>query len=302
MKIKTVFLLLSVMTSAVLPRYLSAEENRELEPYAVLDHKGLLPEGSTLLKSRQYKNIFWTINDSGNTPHLFAFGQDGSLVHPVSVENPTGTYRGILVKNAGNRDWEAVAADDSGNLIICDSGNNKNRRRDLAVYVVPEPDPYSAYETLPAVKIEFSYRDQKKFPPEKKNFDSEACFWNKGHLYLLTKHRYDTDTKLYRFEDLDPSRQHILKKVEKTNMGGMVTDAAISPDGRYLAVLTYYGITLFEISYGRNSKIKYFKKPVKYPFSAGQCEGVEFEDAENISVSNEKGQLFRIPLRDILKI
>jgi hypothetical protein len=90
--------------------------------------------------------------------------------------------------------------------------------------------------------------------------------------------------------------------VEKTNIGGMVTDAAISPDGRYLAVLTYYGITLFEISYGRNRKIKYFKKPVKYLFSAGQCEGVEFEDAENISVSNEKGQLFRIPLRDILKI
>ena len=281
---------------------LSAEENKEIEPYAVLEHKGLLPEGSTLLKSRQYKNIFWTFNDSGKTPHLFAFRQDGSLVQPVSAENSTGTYHGILVRNAGNRDWEAAAADDSGNLIICDSGNNKNRRRDLAVYIVPEPDPYSAYETLPAVKIEFSYRDQKKFPPEKKNFDSEACFWNKGHLYLLTKHRYDTDTKLYRFEDLDPSRQHILKKVEKTNIGGMVTDAAISPDGRYLAVLTYYGITLFEISYGRNSKIKYFKKPVKYLFSAGQCEGVEFEDAENISVSNEKGQLFRIPLRDILKI
>jgi hypothetical protein len=302
MKNKIFFILLCVAVFSVCLTPLSAEENREIEPYAVLEHKGLLPEGSTLLKSRQYKNIFWTFNDSGNTPHLFAFGQDGSLVQPVSAENSTGTYHGILVRNAGNRDWEAAAADDSGNIIICDSGNNKNRRRDLAVYIVPEPDPYSAYETLPAVKIEFSYRDQKKFPPEKKNFDSEACFWNKGHLYLLTKHRYDTDTKLYRFEDLDPSRRHILKKVEKTNIGGMVTDAAISPDGRYLAVLTYYGITLFEISYGRNSKIKYFKKPVKYPFSAGQCEGVEFEDAENISVSNEKGQLFRIPLRDILKI
>ena len=298
MKNKTV--LLSLLAFAVCPAFSSAEENKEIKPYAVLEHKGLLPEGSTLLKSRRHKDVFWSLNDSGNTPHLFAFGTDGSLIQP-SVPLSAGKYRGIFVNGAENRDWEAAAADDSGNIIICDSGNNKNRRKNLAVYIVPEPDPYTEAETLPAQKIEFSYRDQKAFPPKKKNFDSEACFWNKGHLYILTKHRYDTDTKLYRFDNLDLSKRHVLKKIEKTNIGGMVTDAAVSPDGKYLAVLTYYGITLFEISYGRGGKIKYFRKPVKYPFSAGQCEGLEFENADNIAVSNERGQLFRIPLKDVLK-
>lgn len=87
--------------------------------------------------------LFWTHNDSGHTPHLFAVAEDGSLVARLRVAG------------AQNVDWEDMAAapcpveggaGDAGAavgagrcLYIGDVGDNRERRPALDLYRIPEP-------------------------------------------------------------------------------------------------------------------------------------------------------------------
>ena len=120
----------------------------ELLPYGKIEIPALR-EGSALLRSRRYEGVYWSLNDSRNGAVLFAFDRDGRPVRPAGAE---GAYAGVAVTGAENRDWEALAADDAGNLYIGDAGNNSNKRRDLAVYIVPEPDPRVSTFTAAARK------------------------------------------------------------------------------------------------------------------------------------------------------
>lgn len=266
-----------------------AKQPEELTPYSKITDLNLIPENSALFKSKKFKDVFWTLNDSGNTPNIYALNSYGQLITPVLS---SGKYKGISVTGANNKDWEALTGDDKGNLIICDSGNNKNKRKKLAVYIVPEPNPYTDVKTVEAKKIEFAYPDQKDFPPKQKNFDSEACFYFEGKLYLLTKHRSDTFTKLYMFKKLDFEEKEILHYAGKFDAGAMVTGAAISDDENKLAILTYEGVYLFENIKGK--KNIFSVKPLHYVFSAGQCEGITFETSDTLIIANEDNSLYRI--------
>ncbi|MCR4820306.1 MAG: hypothetical protein K5838_04185 [Elusimicrobiales bacterium] len=283
-----------LMPNVFFPSAIEAEEASRLSPYSILRDNGLLPEGSAFFKSPNLENVFWAVNDSKNAPALFAFDASGEMILPDNNVS-SQPYKGITVSNASNRDWEALAGDDKGNIIICDAGNNKNMRKDLAVYLLPEPDPRVDLASKPAEKIFFSYPDQKKFPPKKKNFDSEACFWHDGHLFLFTKNRADSKTKLYRFPSLNPKKKQVLKLIGSFETGGMVTDAAVNASGNRIAVLTYYGAYLLEK--GKKKKILSWHRKF-YPFSAGQCEGITFADDETLLITNENRNIYRISVSD----
>jgi hypothetical protein len=272
-------------------RLLAFDDRPELRPYARLDSR-LVGESSAFLKSPSLAGVYWTLNDSGNTPALFAFTRDGKPVKPDSEAGPD--YKGVLVSSAANADWEALAADWQGNLIIADSGNNRNRRRNLAVYIIPEPDPAQALVSAPARKVLFRYPDQEAFPPKQMNFDAESLFWAGGRLYLVTKHRSDTRAKLYRFDSLEPGAVRTLKLVSSFDAKAMATDAAVTPDGKKLALLTYDGIWLFEKPKASDD---YFSgKKSRFAFGAGQCEGITFDGPDTLLVSNEDRELFEIKL------
>ncbi|HNW43409.1 MAG TPA: hypothetical protein PKI19_02825 [Elusimicrobiales bacterium] len=267
------------------------DDRPELQPYALLEGK-LAGESSAWLKSPSLKNVYWTLNDSGNAPVIFAFTRDGKLIKPEAAAD--AAYKGVVVSGAANRDWEALAADDKGNLIVGDIGNNRNRRKNLAVYIVPEPDPWQEQVSSAAQKVMFRYPDQENFPPAEMNFDAEALFWSGGRLHLLTKHRSDTRTRLYRFESLEPGSTQTLKLVSSFDVKAMATDAALSPDGKKLAVLTYDGAWLFEKP-GKTDN--YFSGAGRrFAFGAGQCEGLTFDGPDTLLVSNEGGELFEIKL------
>ena len=51
-------------------------------------------------------------------------------------------YPGVRLDGAANFDWEDIAIDGE-TLYVPDMGNNGNARRDLGVYVLPEPNPAS---------------------------------------------------------------------------------------------------------------------------------------------------------------
>ncbi|MFQ5602087.1 MAG: hypothetical protein ACE5HS_02320 [bacterium] len=276
MKINLWFWLCAVAT------LLTCKSNTDIawQPVARFENPEI-KESSGLVKSRQFKNVFWTHNDSGNDSRIFATTQTGEFIGNIRIED------------AENIDWEDIAVDDSGHLIIGDFGNNANDRQDLAIYVIEEPDPSKAKVARVSKRIPFSYPDQKQFPnPQNMNFDCEAAFWANGHLYLLTKHRSNHRTKLYRFNQLVDNQKQILSKIGEFEIDGMVTAADVSPNGSRLAILCYEYIYLFEKPKDSDN---YLAGPHKKILLEGrQSEGICF-DGSDIVFTNEQAEIYRLP-------
>lgn len=247
---------------------------------------GMLPqvvnESSGLVGSSD-GTFMWTHNDSGDTARIFAIDFRGRLLGEVAI------------RDAMSSDWEAVTIDDAGRLLIGDIGNNENQRRDLMIYVIPEPRP-SMTEASAVERIHFRYPEQRSFPDRDRfNFDAEALFWWNGRLFVLTKHRSDQDTVLYMFPRLSAGIDPVdLEKVSQATMGSMVTDAAVSPDGTHLAVLTYAGITIFELPEDGWDLLAQPVKRIDFDTSVSQqCEGLAWV-GDSLYMSNEQRYLYRL--------
>ncbi|MDR1818067.1 MAG: hypothetical protein LBR07_07890 [Puniceicoccales bacterium] len=205
----------------------------------------LVPECSGLAPSRRRAGVFWTHGDSGNPAVLFAVRADGSLVRPRGAG---ANWRGLPVRGAKNTDWEAVATDGAGRLVIGDIGNNHSARRDLSLLVLDEPDPLAAAAPVaPLRKIRVRHAAQKKIPDSpKRRFDCESLFFWDGAAHVFTKRWSDTWTVLCRLR-LERPDAGVFEPVATFDAGGMVTDAAVSPDGRFLGVLTYHRLWVFAL-------------------------------------------------------
>ncbi len=261
-----------------------------------------IAENSSLENCQKRKNTFWTINDSASGPYLFAVTAEGTVIKPKSGAD---SYRGIRLTGRRNIDWEAVAADESGNLIIADIGNNESNRRNLCFYIVPEPNP-DAEKADSSRKISFYYPNQDRFPDPSKNFDAESCFALNGQIYFFTKHWTNTETVLWRVNPQTEAYQAAVP-VARFDARGLVTDAALSPKRDRLAVLTYHAVWVFELpqpdTRGKRDEKHFFQKPrfrkISVPFTDWQIEGIAFIDDSTLLVSSESGALFRLPIAEI---
>lgn len=220
---------------------------------------------------------YLTHNDAGNRPYLYKLDKSGKVVSVIKLKLP-------------NVDWEDITRDDKGYVYIADSGNNSNRRKQMAVYKVniENPDQIEA--------IRYTYTDQKEYPPSKKdwNFDSEAIFWANGSLYLISKDRGRGETaKIYKLPDKGGTYQAKLTGQHK--LKAQVTGADISPDGNTVVLLSEEKIHFFtefdsseEFYTGqyRSQKLK----------GAGQTEGIAFEDDQTLVITSEGGNLYRFKL------
>jgi len=297
MKIKFVTLVLLFITFGLSAQVIKVKvpsmPTDTLEAYTKFSEQEI-DESSTIVKSRNFPNLFWTLNDSGDSARIFPFNADGEAYYP-EWDSSTSEIR---IPDAVNIDWESMTADDKGNLIIGACGNNTNMRRDLALYVVPEPTPTQANKTRVLKTIFFRYPDQEEYPPKKTNFDCEAIFFAKGKYYLLSKHRSDSHTKLYRMDKMKPDEINELTLISEFDIQGMVTDADASVDGNRLAILTYNNVWVFEADLPEDfftGKISYKK------ISAKQCEAICF-DNEDLLITNEQTEIFRLPISALKKI
>lgn len=247
-------------------------------------------EPSGLVRSRRHPGVFWTHGDSGCPRVIHAVSGDGALV------------RSVLVEGGSCIDWEDIAADDEGNLYIADIGNNANRRRDLAIHRLPEPDPNTASTARADRSYRFRYADQKAYPdPAQRNFDAEAIFWARGDLFLLTKHRGDHRTNLYRIPEEASEKEVELRPIgsfhvggEGLKFGGMVTGADATPDGRHLAVLTYHALFVFERTEGLDPYLSNLVNRIDLDMERmQQIESVAW-DGWSILIGNEDRELFRL--------
>ena len=266
-----------------------------LRPIGRLDFTPI-EESSGLVKSRKYPGVFWTHNDSGDSARIFAVTKNGKIIRPPDNID----YQGISVYSADNIDWEDIALDQKGNLILGDFGNNRNDRRNLSIYIIPEPDPQKEYTVKVKERLRFNYPDQREFPSRQENFDAEAMFAAHGNIYLLTKHRSDKQTKLYRIDRHEKRRILTLTLMDVFDIGGQVTAADVSIDDRRLVVLTYNAIWLFDQPDGSEH---YFDGSISWsPIYAGQCEAVCFVDDRTILITNEERQIFEVKLAELISL
>jgi hypothetical protein len=101
-------------------------------------------ESSGLAASQRKPNRFWTHNDSGGQPLLFAFDNQG---------RSTGR---LELKGIGADDWEDMASFVDGErprLLVADCGDNQRRRSSITLYLMDEPDP-DAVDTVDARLLE----------------------------------------------------------------------------------------------------------------------------------------------------
>jgi hypothetical protein len=256
---------------------------------------GPVKENSGIVKSRNHENLFWMHNDSGDEPRVYPVRRDGSV---YVAERYGPDQPGALIAGAINVDWEDIAVDSQSQLIIADSGNNGSDRRDLVLYILPEPSP-TAGRTTWLRRVFFRYPDQSQIPAPKENFnfDCEAIFTLGERIYLLSKHRSDTRTTLYRFH---PDRWReaevdTLELVDRFELYDQATAADATPDGKRLLVCTYHSLWLFDVEdpdqplRGRVAWLPYEGRE--------EVEAACFADDTTILIADEAtGELFEIPI------
>jgi len=242
----------------------------------------LVKECSGMVQSLRYSGIFWVLGDGGSGAAIVPVTADGKLAR--------GWTGPVAVTGCKNFDWEDLALDDRGNLIIADVGNNSGRRKQLMLHFTPEPRP-GVRSIVPTRSLRVHYADQKEASPD---YDCEAVFSAGGRIYLLTKHRTDSRTRLYRLEGDSTKNSNPLRLVDSFDIGGMVTAADASPNGKMVAVLTYTALWVFE--YDRASGSIFRKGVRKTPIFAWQAEAVAWDGNDSLVIGNESGQLFRVAL------
>jgi hypothetical protein len=236
-----------------------------------------LDEPSGLLVSKKYPNILWSHNDSGDKARLYAL--DSKTLKLVKK---------IKIKKADNIDWEDITYH-KGNIVIGDFGNNKNKRKDLTLYTIKEPNPYTDKKAKVIKTQTFIFSDQKTSRLKRKNFDCEAMFSFNDELYLLTKHRADNNTTLYHLKG------SCAEKIVSFPLDRRVTGA--DSDGKQIVILTYGSLYLFE---PKKIDSNFFKDGFrsKELEHVGQVEGVAL-DGKALHVISEEGKLYSLHVRDL---
>jgi len=254
-----------------------------LEPSGHIPHTAG-SEISGLARSPGRKNLYWAINDSGNPPEILPLRANGEI---ASVSG-----KGIRIPSASNIDWESLAIDASGNIYVCDVGDNFSRRTRLRIYMVPEPSPEAASTDSPKI-VDIRYPEKSTQNPPPLIHDCEAAFFFRGKLFLLTKRLQDAATALYRLDAMKTGSVNTLTYRDSFPIEGYVTGADISPDGNILAVLTYNTLWLFHDFRGDDF---FGGKKTAVPLKgAGQIESIVFSGYRSLLLVNEtRNEIFSI--------
>jgi hypothetical protein len=199
-----------------------------------------ISESSGLVASRTTPGAYWTHNDSGDGPFIYAFDTRGESF---------GTFR---VTGAEARDWEDIAAGpgpqpNKSYLYIGDIGDNDGVRPEVIVYRVPEPVLAAATRqftkkrpgsTEPADAIRLKYPDGKH--------DAEALLVHPrtGNIYIVTKVAIANPSVYEAVAPFTSGQSITMRKIGEVHVpslfGGVITGGNISPDGKRVALCDYF--------------------------------------------------------------
>ncbi|NNE78331.1 MAG: hypothetical protein HKN31_14810 [Pricia sp.] len=223
----------------------------------------------------------WFIEDRGNGDNLYKVDFKGKFLKKLEV------------KNAKNRDWEDLTKDGEGNLYIGDFGNNSNNRKDLTIYILPNPETEPG-DKIDAEKIAFTYPEQKKYPPKKEErfYDAEAFFHYADHLYIFTKNRanpFSGESLVYKVPaEKGNYKAELVGKLKTCSDWDtcQITSADISTDGKTIVLLGYgklWLITDFNSDQFTQGNVQEYDLGIRT-----QLESVCFIDESRLLLSDEE--------------
>jgi hypothetical protein len=197
-------------------------------------------ESSGLVASRTTPGAYWTHNDSGDGPFIYAFDTRGDSL---------GTFR---VNGAQARDWEDIAAGpgpqaNKSYLYIGDIGDNDGVRSEVVVYRVAEPVLSGATRNFTKKRpgsTESADAIRLKYPDGKHDAEALLVHPRTGNIYIVTKVLI-ANPGVYEAAAPFTSGQSItMRRIGEVHVpslfGGVVTGGNISPDGRHVALCDYF--------------------------------------------------------------
>lgn len=197
-----------------------------------------ISESSGLVASRSTPGAYWTHNDSGDGPFIYAFNTRGDSL---------GVFQ---VTGAQNRDWEDISIGpgpqrDKSYLYIGDIGDNDQQRSEVIVYRVAEPVLNNNKSTKrrpgvtePAEAIRLRYPDGKH--------DAEALLVHptSGNIYIVSKVVLVNPVVYEAAAPFDSGKLITMRRIGEVRvpsiLGGVITGGSISPDGHRVALCDYF--------------------------------------------------------------
>ncbi|WP_291868661.1 hypothetical protein [Maribacter sp.] len=266
-----------IITTIFLISIVSCINNKKLT--VITDLPKQLTENSGIVSFNE--NFVWFVEDGGNADKIYQTNFKGKITNTLEI------------KNAKNKDWEDLTKDNKGNVYIGDIGNNENKRKDLVIYKIANPEKEKGNK-IEAEEIKFYYPEQKKFPPKKKHlfYDSEALFYKDHYLYLVTKNRaHPFNGKAFVYKIPATKGNHEAQLVDTFNICQdwntcQITSADISPDSTQLVLLSYG--KLFVVSDFTGDEFSKGKIKVIDLGTTNQLESVCFLNKNTLLLSDEK--------------
>lgn len=179
-----------------------------------------IAESSGITRSTVHDGVFYTHNDRGSAPDIFAVDRTGT--------------RAVLEVDVPALDWEDIASTPDGRIWVADIGDNDKVRSSVSLVVVDEPDVLVS-ALIPATTYELSYPDGPH--------DAEALLIDPGsrRVYIVTK--AERRGRIYAAPaELDPRGNNVLELVGFAPNN--ITAGDFSPDGS-MAVLRNQGKAFF---------------------------------------------------------
>jgi hypothetical protein len=197
-------------------------------------------ESSGLVASRTTPGVFWTHNDSGDGPFIYAIGTEGESV---------GVWR---VTGAEAVDWEDISIGPGpvagrSYLYIGDIGDNSSARKEFVVYRVLEPRPALADQESSKSKpriTESAEAIRLRYPDGKHDAEALLVDPKGGNIYIVTKVALQNPTIYEAIAPLNSANPITMRSLGELKVpspfGGIITGGSVSPDGKRIALCDYF--------------------------------------------------------------
>lgn len=218
-------------------------------------------EASGLAASALHAGVYYTHNDSGDTPRFFAIDDEGK---------DHGTFN---ILGAQARDWEDMARGPceragSSCLYFADIGDNDSVRKSYTVYRVAEPKELGpgGHSVMKAEGFLFQY------PDGAHNAETLLVHPQTGEVFVVTKSA--RGSQLYKFPmPLDTSKTATLTLVGDVTVPGLmplVTGGDLSPAGDGVLLRTYTALWFYPIASGQSVGDALAQRPCEVPTTVEQ--------------------------------
>ena len=197
-------------------------------------------ESSGLVASRTTPGAYWTHNDSGDGPFIYAFDSTGESL---------GVFK---VTGAQARDWEDMSAGpgpqpNKSYLYVGDIGDNNEKRSEVVVYRFLEPDlkpsDKNSTKTNPRA-TERAEAIRLVYPDGKHDAETLMVHPQTGNIYIMTKVAFKNPVVYEATAPLKSNDVITMTRIGEVRVpslfGGAITGGSVSPDGRRVALCDYF--------------------------------------------------------------